>query len=285
MTRAAGGSFRVATYNLKNLFLDTGSAILNAKRRARPKRRVELRALARTIGRLDADLLAVQEVGDGAALTAVNELLGQPYPHLEVVPGNSDRGIHLGFLSRVPVSLTSHAELLLADAHGQPLADFATAADAEAGLETPLRLQRDLLRCDVLDGALTVYNVHLKSPNQPRWRRLDAATVRAAEARLIAGVLAAPLAERERALLLVGDFNEGSDGEALAPLRRAGLHDVAGKDAEQVPTFWPACARIDHVFANTTALRRVEGDLQVHASRRARRASDHFPVSVALRLS
>ena len=65
---------------------------------AKPQR--EVRALAKTLAWVAPDLVAMQEVGSLTALKDINGLLQQPFPHLLLAPTNSDRGIHLGFMSR-----------------------------------------------------------------------------------------------------------------------------------------------------------------------------------------
>jgi len=276
---------RIATYNLKNLFLDDAGPVQSARRRAPPKRRAELRALAYVIGRVGADVIALQEVGGAAALETLNGLLAHPYPHARVVPGNSDRGIHLAYLSRLPFATRSHSGHELRDEKGQPLRD---PAEEGANGTGALRLQRDLLRCDLDVGAegLTLYNVHLKSPNQPPGRQIGADEVRAAECRLIAEVIRAQqIAEPGRPLLLLGDFNAPWDSDSLAPLRSLDLANLLESARPlDAPTFWPGTgAEIDLVLANAAALPRiVTGSVRVHESQRARKGSDHYPVSFEL---
>jgi endonuclease/exonuclease/phosphatase family metal-dependent hydrolase len=276
---------RIATYNLKNLFVGAAGPTQTARRRAPPKRRAELKALAHVIGRVDADVLALQEVGGAAALDALNGLLTRPYAHARVVPGNSDRGIHLAYLSRLPFATRSHSGRALRDRQGELLRE---PAEEAADGTSALRLQRDLLRCDLAAGAegLTLYNVHLKSPNQPRWRQIGADEVRAAECRLIAEVIGAQQrAEPRRPVVLLGDFNAPWDSESLTPLRSLGLVNLLeATRPPKAPTFWPgAGAEIDLVLATAAALPYVvRGSVHVHESQRARKGSDHYPVSFEL---
>jgi endonuclease/exonuclease/phosphatase family metal-dependent hydrolase len=236
--------------------------------------------------KVDADLVAFQEVGSHAALGAVNDLLTHPYPHLAVVPGNSTRGIQLAFASRMPVEVSSHADRILPGRDGKPVSDYPNAAAAGRREAVELRLQRDLLRGDVnCNGVdLSVFNVHLKSPNQPRWCRLTAAELRAAECRLIASIVRDFQTQQpQRPVLLLGDFNDQWPSQALAELNPAGLERIEYQDPDKVGTFWPAGLTIDHVLVNPAAARILVPDSAViHDTASLRRGSDHCAVSVDL---
>jgi predicted extracellular nuclease len=86
----------VATWNLENLYLpgsDFGprdQAAYDAK----------LDALARTIAAIAPDVLAVQEVGDPAALDDLTERIGGTW-HVALSTLADDRGIRVGFIARV----------------------------------------------------------------------------------------------------------------------------------------------------------------------------------------
>jgi endonuclease/exonuclease/phosphatase family metal-dependent hydrolase len=280
---------RLASFNVKNLFLAGDAGIALTRFGARAKRRAELRALARALTRVDADLVALQEVGSLAALCAVNELLTDPYPYLRVVPGNSSRGIALAFASRKPIEVVSHAERVLTDEDRRPLCDYPNAAAAQREEPEALRLQRDLLRCDIsCDGIdLSVFNVHLKSPNQPRWCLLSAEQLRAAECRLIAEIVTDfQQLHAQRPVALLGDFNDLWPSAALAALDSAGLIHIDYHGANKAGTFWPAGLTIDHLLANAAMARMVVPDSAViHDLASLRRGSDHCPVSVDLELS
>jgi endonuclease/exonuclease/phosphatase family metal-dependent hydrolase len=95
----AAPSFRVATYNLEN-YLDQPAGTRPAKSdAAKAKVRESIRAL-------DADVLAVQEMGSRSALFELQASLRQHdavvYPHWEWVQG-FDTNIHLAVLSKFPI--------------------------------------------------------------------------------------------------------------------------------------------------------------------------------------
>ena len=155
----------IATYNLKNLFLN-GEGVT--------KPVAEVRPLRRMLEQVNADVLLLQEVGSLASLRALNEGLPQAYAYADLVMGNSDRSIHLGVLSRYPVQLVSHRDAALLDEQGAPLHEFANEAAASRGVLTPLTFSRDLLRVDVLQYALplSIFVVHLKSRTNRLWREI-----------------------------------------------------------------------------------------------------------------
>jgi endonuclease/exonuclease/phosphatase family metal-dependent hydrolase len=281
--------FRCCSYNVRNLFL---SPRQNGAATAPGKRKAELRALAGVIDRLDADLIALQEVGSRGALAALNNLLRAPFAHSGLRPGNSDRGIELAVLSRWPLHLTSHAGQILLTAEGEVLEEYACAADAREGKVSPLRFQRDLLRCDVRVGTatVTVFNVHLKSPLSPAWRRLAAEQVRTAECRGIAATLERYEADFSRTpALLVGDFNDVWESPALRPIHELGFTNPLAQQmgaAGSPPTYWPKRGgSVDMVLAAPSAQAMIILDSgKVHASPKAQRGSDHYPVSLDLTL-
>lgn len=280
---------RIASYNVQNLFTEADA---RRQTRATAKPGKGLTALAGTLGVLAADAVLLQEVGSAEALTLVNERLKEPYPFAAVVEGNSERGIHLAVLSREPFQVTSHRHLTLDDEAGRPLLDYASEAAAGSGQLTPIQIQRDLLQIelDLADaGTLALFNVHLKSKTNRPWRQLAADDVRAAEARQVAERLAAYLAlHPDRPLLIGGDFNDLRSSESLAPLFELPLVDPLGQQLAQTganpSTYWPKRRmRLDFLLLSAAAASRLVPDsAQIHAGQRAKRASDHYPISVDL---
>ncbi len=279
---------RVASYNVRNL-LEADQATLAGVAVKSPE---EIRALAGTVDRLGAHVLLLQEVGSLGVLSELNGQLASPYPYLEVLPGNSPRGIHLAILSREPFELTSHRARVLTDEAGDPLLEHETEADATAGLLRPVRLQRDLMLAEVSledAGVLALFNVHLKSRTNRSWRRLPAETIRAAEVRCVAEVVAGYLgAHPGRPVLLAGDFNDTRRSPVLAPLFELPLADPMGEQLARAgrnpSTYWPKRRmRLDFLLLSERAAGlMVAGSARIHAGQRARRASDHYPVSVDL---
>lgn len=264
-------AIRIASYNVRNLFLcGEGPA----------KPQAELRPLYRMVTQVDADLLALQEVGSLDTLRMFNDRLAAPYPHLACVNGNSDRSIHLAVLSRLPVTATSHAHLPLQDISG---AEWSPA----------VYLQRDLLRVRVTqpDGRrLVLFNVHLKSRAEKVDSPLSAADIRAAEVRLLVHLVRQYQQQHEADLIVVaGDFNDVPRSEALAPLTDLPLLDPQGDVLRRMgrnpSTYWPKRrTRFDRILVTPQTYERVVPDSPtIHISHMARAASDHYPVSLVLR--
>ena len=272
---------RVATYNVRNLFLCGEGP---------QKPRKEVRPLLRVIGQLQADLLVLQEVGSADSLDALNVQLPEPFPHQRFSLGNSNRSIGLGVLARHPVQATSHAQTALTGADGELLECYASESAAIDGHTSPLRFQRDLLAVELNAGAdhhMAVFATHLKSKTSKPWQLQPSDEIRAAEARGAAGLLAAYAhANPTSAVLLAGDLNDLWHSDALAPLRAVGLQDAVGPsvqvDGRNPSTYWPRRrTRVDHI-AHLPGSGVTLRDGYIHASQMARTASDHFAVSVGV---
>jgi len=246
------------------------------------------------LSQLDADVCLLQEVGSQASLETLNAQLPQPYPYAALLPGNSDRSIHVAVLSRLPVQLTSHRHTVLLDSRGRPLREFLSAADAEAHQPSVLRFCRDLLRVDVAgsDVPLSLYCVHLKSRTNQPWRMLAADDIRLAECAMLCRLIAAFRQQHPHALVvLCGDFNDRLSSDALAPLAALEFCDPLGellqKTGRNPSTYWPKRRmRIDHILLCPRAAQRVVPDSpMIHANRMAQTASDHYPVSLVLNVA
>lgn len=91
--------FTVMTWNVENLFLP-GKA-------SGPKTDAEynekLQSLANVILAVNPDVLGLQEIGDLEALTALNNLLENRYPHDFISNSPDRRGIRVGFLSKLAI--------------------------------------------------------------------------------------------------------------------------------------------------------------------------------------
>jgi Endonuclease/Exonuclease/phosphatase family len=92
----------VATWNLENLYLPGGEF----GPRDEAAYEAKLDALAATIGAIGPDVLAVQEVGDPAALDALAERVGGTW-HVALSEQPDERGIRVGFIARAPIERTT----------------------------------------------------------------------------------------------------------------------------------------------------------------------------------
>jgi len=89
----------VATWSLENLFRPAADA--DAARRQIYQDKLD--GLAAAINGLAPDVLAVQEVGDAAAVEDLRERLSGDW-HVELSPDDDRRGIRVAFLSRLPLT-------------------------------------------------------------------------------------------------------------------------------------------------------------------------------------
>ncbi len=245
------------------------------------------------LAQVQVDVWLLQEVGSLASLQALNAELARPFPHCGLVSGNSDRSIHLAVLSRYPITLHSHKEVLLLDANHQPLQDFSSEKAALDRQLTTVGFSRDLLRVDVagLSTALSLFAVHLKSRTNKAWRALSADTLREAECAMACRIIADFQQQQPDTLIgLCGDFNDRLSSPALASLDSLALVDPLGemlrRNGRNPSTYWPKRRmRIDHILLCCRAAALVKEDSPtIHASRMAQTASDHYPVSLALKL-
>lgn len=259
---------------------------------AKPQR--EVNALAKTIDWVDADLLCMQEVGSLTALEDINSLLKRPFPHVRLAETNSNRGIHLGFMSRYPMHLHSHRDYPLVDESGASLSDL---ADPSATGLTALRLQRDIAVAELrVPGHSPFFaaNVHLKSAGKRPWQTLSPLTVRTAECQVLARVILEFQSHYpDSAIVVMGDFNDNPTSSAFAALDQlpgGTLFDPLMRELvpanPRLSTYWPKRrTRIDRILLNPNAKRWYRlGSIRLWGNKRAEVASDHFPLSIDLRI-
>ena len=218
---------RIATFNLQNLRLRTREgrpALDGAADQDRPDRlssidlaRADRVETAKVIVRAEADVLALQEVFDLAALDFFHDnfLLeaGSPgYSHRYCFKGNDGRGLNVAALSRRhPVNARSHADVTGADLG---------LADLQADLRDHPIFRRDCLELEF--DTVTLFVCHFKAPYPDV---LKAHIVREAEARAVRKIVEARFVDPTRARwIILGDFNEPAQSDdawisALDPLK------------------------------------------------------------------
>ena len=109
---ASGASFRVASYNVLNLF-DKVDDPDKRDEGTRPKSAESERALAQVIEDSRADVIALQEVENIEVLTEFRNAngLADDYPHMVLVEGNDGRGIDVALFSKHPVkNIVTHKD-------------------------------------------------------------------------------------------------------------------------------------------------------------------------------
>ena len=206
---------RIATWNLENLFRPGGGSGAPTSEAAYT---AKLTALAGTIGRLDPDVLAVQEVGDPAALQDLVDRL--PGSWHSGVADPDGRGIRVGVVSKLALK---RLELVRAFP-----AKVAPVQVDDTG-KTITQIGRPALRVRVRTGGvdIDVVSVHLKSKllsfpgnrfsprdedERARYavyalhrRSAEAAGVRSYVTRLLKGQ------GQQRAVVVAGDLNDEAE--------------------------------------------------------------------------
>lgn len=297
---------RIATFNLQNLRLRTldgrprldGAADQDRPEMSRPADlahadRVET---ARIIASSRADIVAVQEVFDLAALNFFHDRflaeVGAPtYPHRYCIKGNDGRGLNVGAMARRrPIKVRSHAKLTGADLG---------LTDLPADLREYPIFRRDCLELEF--DTVTLFVCHFKAPYPDVSR---AKTVREAEARAVRKVVERRFSYPEdESWIVLGDFNEparADDGSksALEPLKSGFAVDLL--DRLPPGTDWTyelpdthLRSRPDRIFVSPElakafpgvrpriirsgmeAASRIAGEQASHAASGEPRASDH----------
>lgn len=224
------GTIRLATYNVENLFDDKDDPALTGrwddKDMAKPPE--QKRAVADAIRRIDADILALQEVESYDALVEFRDeyLKDMGYDHVASLDAGDERGIETSVLSRFPLKDTTiwlHEPL-----QGEHPETLGTRANEWAG--KPLVFHRSPLRVTVEVPAeaagggapyeLTLFVLHHKSGSQyGYWRE--------AEARRVIE-LAAEFEETSPGanIAILGDFNAEFQDDSVWMYIQAGYQDL-----------------------------------------------------------
>lgn len=292
----AEGAIRIATYNVENLFDGNDDPALSGRNEDvdDEKPEGELRAVARAIRRLDADILTLQEIESEAALLEFRDtyLADMGYEHVVSIDAGTDRGIEQSVLSRYPIaSATNRPRMPLGGVHPEL---YGTQPNWYAG--EPITFRRSPLIVDMeLEGvggstyALTMVVVHHKSGRHAGyWRK--------AEARGVLKVLEElQRSDPERNLLVLGDFNAQAADPPLLTYFEAGFIDLGPTDGSAAVTH-ESGRRIDLIIGTPgVAEDVVEGSAFVLGTP-ARPAgvnwreldtfpgyaADHYPVSIDL---
>jgi endonuclease/exonuclease/phosphatase family metal-dependent hydrolase len=203
----------LATWNLENLFLPgEGDGP-----RDQPAYERKLDALAGTIGELDPDVLAVQEVGDPRALDDLVERLGGSWNVALAGVREGERSIRVGFVSKP--ALDSVEEVLAFPDGLEPIqVEDGGVPQREMGrpaLKARIRIENrtvDLVTCHLKSKLLTYPDGRFQPRDEDERARYagyalfrrtaEAVTLRAYVNRLLEG------AGDERAVALLGDLND-----------------------------------------------------------------------------
>jgi endonuclease/exonuclease/phosphatase family metal-dependent hydrolase len=202
----------VATWNVENLFRPGGEA---GPRDAR-EYEAKLAELARVIGEIDPDVLAVQEVGDLDALEDLRRRLDGEW-HTETSEFPDERGIRVGFLSRRALRRVEQVREFPSLLEPVQIDDEETKVHEMGRGALGVRVRAggraiDLVTCH-LKSKLLSYPGGRFSPRDEGERARFAAYalyLRAAEAVTLRAFADELLADqgRERAVILLGDLND-----------------------------------------------------------------------------
>jgi len=270
--RKKSNTFKLATFNVKNLF-DAEDDPYHADESTPAKPRNELDRVASVISELDADILALQEVEDRGYLERFVEALlpDLDYRHLVHFDGNDLRGIDVCLASRLPIgAVTSHRHLSFRDQNN-----------------VPRRFSRDLLQVEVLpEGGETfeVWVVHLKSNHGGREK---AEPIRLSESNKIREMIDRDLSGDPQARFVIcGDFNDTYDSPTLQTIVGRGDRSlVCFRDDLPDPNAFtfnrdPYLSMIDFILCSPAMARNYQPQsYQVRVSTLDESGSDHNPVS------
>ena len=272
-----GEELVVGSFNVENLFDDVDNPYRDDETTP-AKPREELKAVARVIREINADILALQEVENRGYLQRFLDTMLPEMGYQQVVlfEGNDRAGIDVCLVSRVPIGrVTSHRHLVFPGMDGGEQ-----------------RFSRDLLCAEVLptDGdPFEVWVVHLKSNSGGR---AAAEPIRMGEAHALHGIIAARLErEPQAAFLLCGDFNDTFES--------ATIQTILGQPKLLQPIFgnltrdhWVTYNRepyrnmIDFIFCSPAMARRyVDKSFAIRLSTEEESGSDHNPISARFRKS
>lgn len=272
-----GEPLRIATWNVAN-YGPAGRVTAAGYRSDYPKPEAEKAALRAVLHRLDADVVALQEMGPPAYLEELARDLaheGLHYPHRAIAADGEPRRNAL--LSRRPLrAVLTHRDL-----------EFSY-------LGQTTRLRRGLLEATLAtqEGEITLLVLHLKSPlsDDPRDPRADA--LRRAEAGAVRDRLRERFPDpRGVRFLLLGDCNETPTGPAVQTLRRRGRTEVLRllPAADDRGDSWThhyrrgeTYARVDLILCSPALATWIAGPGVILDGPDVRQASDHRPVVVAL---
>ncbi len=279
---------RIATYNLEN-YTAADRMTPEGYRKDYPKPEKAKRALHQVIADLDADLLALQEMGTRPYLEEFRKDLkarGLDYPHSALVEAG-DENRHIALLSRRPLkSVVSHTQIQFKYFDKQELVKRGV---LEAVVETAL-------------GDLTLWVVHLKSRFTERPDDPSSAIKRGAEATAIRDMILRRHIDPAKALFVIlGDFNDGKTKRPLRAMQVRGKTEIAtllpaaDSRGERWSHFYlkeESYERVDHILVSAPLLARIQEKQYGLDSPGAAildtpsvfEASDHRPVYLTLDL-
>jgi endonuclease/exonuclease/phosphatase family metal-dependent hydrolase len=207
--RLCAETITIATYNVEN-YVAANRVVDGVYRESYPKPEAAKAALRAVIKALDADMIALQEIGPRPYLEELRRDLksdGVDYPYAEWLEA-ADAERHVAVLSRRPFkAVKGHADL-----------SFAYFGATE-------RVKRGLLevRFETAGGEFALFIVHLKSRFTDRVDDVESAIRRAGEAEAVRDRVLAVFPDTAKSrFLILGDCNDGPGSRPLRALSARG---------------------------------------------------------------
>ncbi|MGB0716820.1 MAG: endonuclease/exonuclease/phosphatase family protein [Phycisphaerae bacterium] len=223
-----GSKVKVASFNIYNHF-DAVDDPYYGDETTRVKPRKEMETLAATIRKMDADVLALQEVESRGYLHRLVDvfLADMGYDHVVHFDGNDRRGIDVCLISRLPVGpVTSHRHVSFPGPG-----------------ESARRLNRDLLQVPIIPETgepFELWVVHLKSNYDGREY---AEPLRFAEAQYVRSQLDSRFKQDPGARIIVaGDFNDLWDSGSV--------EEIVGQGSTKMECFFEEIPEDDRITYN-----------------------------------
>lgn len=279
---ARAETLTLATYNVEN-YVAANRMVDGMYRENYPKPEAAKAALRSVIRSLDADLLALQEIGSEAHLEELRRDLkseGVDYPFFAWLEA-ADKDRHVALLSRRPLTaVVRHTDLTF----------------SYLGRETPVKRGLLEVRIATTAGELTLFVFHLKSRYTDEASDPQSQLRRAGEAEAIRDRVLRQFPDPSSARFLVlGDCNDSPGSRPLRALTQRGRRTIAHllPAADSRGETWTHYYRREDVYSRVyyilaspaLAPTVVNGAAVICDLPETAAASDHRPVSVRLNLS
>lgn len=278
---ARGETLTIATYNVENYTL-ANRMTPAGYRPDYPKPEEAKRALRAVIRSLNADVLALQEMGGRGFLEELRRDLateGLIYPHAEILEAGEEPR-HVAVLSRRPFeSVRAHRDLAFRHGGRQ---ETVKRGMLELGFATP-------------DGTLTLFVVHLKSRYTDEAGDPMSAARRVGEAEAVRDRILTVFPQPEQArFVIAGDFNDGPASRTMRAIQTRGrttisellpAEDSRGETWTHRYRKEDSYTRVDHLLISPSPALRAQlrgGKAQIVDVPDVSGASDHRPVVVTL---
>jgi endonuclease/exonuclease/phosphatase family metal-dependent hydrolase len=280
--RLSAETLTIATYNVEN-YVAADRMVDGTYRQAYPKPEAGKQALRAVICVLNADVIALEEMGPRPYLDELQRDLareGLAYPYAELLEA-ADVDRHVAVLSRRPfAAVTKHTDLTFSY--------FGAKETVKRGL-LEVRLTTEA-------GEVTVFIVHLKSRFTDRDDDPSSALRRLGEATAVRDRLLKVFPEPGDArFLILGDCNDSASSKPLHALAQKGKTEIAEllSSADSRGEGWThfykkeqTYSTVDHVLVSTKLKPAVIGGAaKIGDAPETANASDHRPVVVTLKLA